>query len=484
MRKVETQVIWPDKGAFLFNMLTQNFAQRIMKQMRCRMVVGCSRAPFGINNCPEISRWVFGQVFYQMHNQVVFLACIKNLNVFVSRRKGAGITGLAATFGIKRGAVENQLINFFPFGGYFAETRDFYIRFGGVISHKFSAFRSFQFMPVVGRNRGIAPRTVFLFFQLQTEIFHVHVPAQLTAHQLGKVNRETEGVVHLKSKFTVYQFLIGMRGNILVEFYDPCCKCTQERRFLFGNYPLYKLQVTGKFGERFAHLFFQNRNQFVHQRFAHVQERIGIADRAAEYAADNITSFYIGWQLSIGNGKYNSPEVVGNYAHGHITFMVTAVSNAGNPGYFGEQRCENVCIVIALGTLQHHAQAFEAHAGINMFCRERNQRTVRLSVVLNKNVVPYFDNLRMVVVYKLVARDFCFFRFFAYIHMYFRTWATRTGIAHFPEIVFFRATQDSILGNIFLPYFECFGIFGHVVGGIATENGNVQLFLINFIYFG
>ena len=90
----------------------------------------------------------------------------------------------------------------------------------------------------------------------------------------------------------------------------------------------------------------------------------------------------------------------------------------------------------------------------------------------------------MIIIYKLVARDFSFFGRIANINMNFGAWPTRAGIAHFPKIVFLRTTQDAFFWNVLLPDFERFGIFSHIIIGIAAKNGYIQLVFVNFIHFG
>ena len=50
------------------------------------------------------------------------------------------------------------------------------------------------------------------------------------------------------------------------------------------------------------------------------------------------------------------------------------------------------------------------------------------------------------------------------IHMNFRTRTTWTGIAHFPEIVFFIPQQNAVFGNPFFPF-----IIGFVIARQACE---------------
>ena len=231
--------------------------------------------------------------------------------------------------------------------------------------------------------------------------------------------------------------------------------------------------VAFEFREKFTHLGFEHRNKFVHQRLAHIQERIGIANCTAQYTTYHVTGFYIRRKLSVGNGKSYSTKVIGDNAHGYITFGIRAIRYSCNFCYFSEQRSKNIGIVIALCALKHHAKTLESHTRIHMLCRQRNQRTVSLPVVLDKYVVPDFNNLRMVVVNEFIAGDFSFFSFITNVDMNFGARAAWAGVAHFPEIILFGTSQNAIFRNIFFPNFESFGIFGHIISSIATENGYI-----------
>ena len=91
-----------------------------------------------------------------MNNKVVFLAGINNLKNFVGGSQGSGIACLSAAFGIKRSAIEHQLVNVFSLCGDFAVSGNFNIGFGSIIRQEFGFVRNQEFVPVVGRNSGIA----------------------------------------------------------------------------------------------------------------------------------------------------------------------------------------------------------------------------------------------------------------------------------------------------------------------------------------
>ena len=69
----------------------------------------------------------------------------------------------------------------------------------------------------------------------------------------------------------------------------------------------------------------------------------------------------------------------------------------------------------------------------------------------------------------------------AQIDVDFGTRATRAGVAHFPEVVFFRGEDNALLGNVFFPDVEAFAVLGHAIFGIAFKNRYIELVNRNFV---
>lgn len=63
-----------------------------------------------------------------------------------------------------------------------------------------------------------------------------------------------------------------------------------------------------------------------------------------------------------------------------------------------EERRKYVGIIIGRFVLQHRYQTLETHASIHVLIRQRTQRTIRLTIILNKNVVPDLQHVRIVLV--------------------------------------------------------------------------------------
>lgn len=53
--------------------------------------------------------------------------------------------------------------------------------------------------------------------------------------------------------------------------------------------------------------------------------------------------------------------------------------------------------------------------------------------------------------------------------------AAGTGIAHFPEVVFFRESQDAVFGDPAFPVFPGFIVGRQVLGCVALKNGDIAI---------
>jgi len=134
--------------------------------------------------------------------------------------------------------------------------------------------------------------------------------------------------------------------------------------------------------------------------------------------------------------------------------------------YNVNDRAEQISLKIAFFTLKHSRHAFQTHTGINGRARQWIHSTLFILEKLHKNQIPQLDKAIATGSYEL-SRTSCF-QFFTQIIMNFRAGATRTGLTHRPEVVFFAKTENSGNGQTdsFLPEMESFLIF--------FINGNVE----------
>ena len=165
--------------------------------------------------------------------------------------------------------------------------------------------------------------------------------------------------------------------------------------------------------------------------------------------------------------------MVGYYAHGDILLFVFTVFNSRHFGNGLDHRLEYIRIVIGGFSLQCHTQTFETHTCIDYFCRKRFETAIRFAVVLHEYEIPYFDYLRMIVVYEIATGNFCTF-----FDMDFRARTARTGITHFPEVIMLVSIDDVIFRQELFPIRSCLIVALQSFFGAAFEYGGIQVFRV------
>lgn len=125
---------------------------------------------------------------------------------------------------------------------------------------------------------------------------------------------------------------------------------------------------------------------------------------------------------------------------------------------------EEVCVVVAPVVHQHRCNPLQTHTSVNALCRQLNQATVFLALILHENIVPDFKHIWIVHIHQI-----CTLPTTNAIVMNLGGWATWSGITHLPEIVFHVERQDPVIGQILLPDFFGLLIWGHSgLFGVST----------------
>ena len=132
--------------------------------------------------------------------------------------------------------------------------------------------------------------------------------------------------------------------------------------------------------------------------------------------------------------------------------------------------------------MQSHAKTLKAHTGVDDASGQRLEFAVGHALELHEHEVPDFDNLWMILIYKLDAGQRCTLGIATQVDVYLATRAARSGITHFPEIVMTIAVNDMILGQVLFPDGSGFVIAPHPVGLVAFEHGGIKASRIQFEY--
>ena len=135
---------------------------------------------------------------------------------------------------------------------------------------------------------------------------------------------------------------------------------------------------------------------------------------------------------------------------------------------------ENIGIVIAGGTGHGPTEALKPHARIHVTSRQGLQSTIGHALKFHKDQVPELDHLGVVFIDQFPCiQRFAFF-FTPQIHVDFGTRTARTGIPHFPKIIFFVTRQNAILRNPLLPKIPGLMIRFQSLGGIPLKISDIQ----------
>ena len=123
--------------------------------------------------------------------------------------------------------------------------------------------------------------------------------------------------------------------------------------------------------------------------------------------------------------------MVGDHAHRDVVEAIgRAVGLAERFFSKGDQRPQQIGVVVAGEAVHDHREALEAHARVDGRPRQRHQRTIGLTLVLHKDAVPDFEDA---VAFGVVAAEGAFD--LATVVVDLGTRAARTGVAHLPEVV-------------------------------------------------
>jgi len=151
-----------------------------------------------------------------------------------------------------------------------------------------------------------------------------------------------------------------------------------------------------------------------------IQETETIADGPAQYAFDHIACTIVAWKLPVCNGEAHRTDVVGDDTNRNVLFAIRgSIGHTTYSRYFGDERSENIGVVVRAFPLNDAHQALESHARVHVLGWQRYQTSVFHPIILDENVVPYLDHLWMVVVHKVATGNQSAFSIRTAIHVNF-----------------------------------------------------------------
>ena len=267
--------------------------------------------------------------------------------------------------------------------------------------------------------------------------------------------------------------LVAAFGGVFFEAFDAAGEGAEEGLFLFEDDALYEFLLLLQFGELVSELADEGGDEGVQEGFGEAEEGVAVADGAAQYAAYDVAGLDVGRQLAVGDGEADGAQVVGADSHGDVGILVLAVDFAAFAGYLLDEGLEDVGVVVGAFALHDHAEALEAHAGVDVLGCQRLEAAVGLAVELHEHEVPYLDHLRVVFVDEVLSGHFGFLFGRADVDVYLRAGAAGALVSHLPEVVFFRATQYAVFADVGLPEVVGFGVHAETLFLVAAEDGDV-----------
>ncbi len=271
---------------------------------------------------------------------------------------------------------------------------------------------------------------LLLLFEQRVEARLVDAHAALAADVAGEVDREAEGVVQLERGLAVDLLRAGgQRG--LEDLHAVGDGLEEALFFLLQHLGDARLGLA-QLGVGIAHLGGQRRDELVEERRARAQ-LVAVADRAARDAAQHVAAARVARDHAVDDGERAGADVVGDDLERRR--VLVAVDAAGGVHRLlgrGQQRHEQVDLVVAVHVLQHRGQALQAHAGVDAGLGQLVHHAVFGAVELHEDVVPDLD-VAVAVLFgraRRAARDLG-----AVVVEDLGARAARAGVAHHPEVV-------------------------------------------------
>ena len=443
MGKVEAQPFGRNQRPLLRDMVTQHLAQRLVQEMRGRMVGADGGAPRGVhvqlNRVARFERSCLDDAL--MHNQVTQLFLrVGHAQACRTRLYHTRVTHLAAGLAIERRLVDDDAATFAKrqrsnFLAALHQRSDNALGALGVIAQKFRrpGFLLQRIPDGFGRrlarsSPGLA-RLGPLALHGGGEGVEVNADAARAQCVLRQIEREAVGIVKFERGFARQVCAAGKSPGLLVQNGKATHQRGAEARFL-------QLQRLGdqrlraqKLGVGLAHLARQCGHQPPHQRVARAKQ-LGVAHGAAHDAAQHIAAALIRGQHTVRHQKRRGAQMIGDDAvRGGLR---AARIDAGLLGHSADQRLHHVGVVIAGDALHDGGDALQPHAGVDRRARQAQPLARPDLLELHEHEVPEFQKAVAVLVGAAWrAAEHCV----ALVIKNLGAWSTGAGVAHRPEIV-------------------------------------------------
>ena len=268
---------------------------------------------------------------------------------------------------------------------------------------------------------------------------HLRAEARLVALEpvtaedvLREVEREAEGVVELEQD-GARQLLAAARAqlaDLAFEQREPLAERLEEA-LLFASHAIGDERAPlDQLRERAAHPLDHRLAHGVEER-ALEPEQHPVPRGAAQDAAQHVAAAFVRGQHTVADQEGDGAGVVGDHTQRHVRLGPGAERHPRELLGAGEDRGEQVGLVVARESGEHLRGALEAGARVHRRLRERCQAPRRVAVVLHEDQVPELEEAARVLG-RVVARDA---RERPAVEVDLAARPAGPGLAHRPEVV-------------------------------------------------
>src|SRR5579864_6389432 len=438
VREVEPRLVRIDQRALLLDVRTEHLAQRLVHQVRRRVVA--HRAPARLVVDARRNAIAFAQFtglhFAGMpdHVRLDFLRIFdgKERQARAALRQLAAIADLPARCRVERRAVEyddTALAGRQRLGAraILVERDDAALLRQRVVATK-RRLRAAVRERIAGPELRRGARPPALRVHRAIKALLVDGDAALAGDVGREVERKAERVVERKRGFAIeHAPAVAQR---LVEDLHPVLERFAESLFLGLQHLRDARLVARKLGVSLAHLPIEVIDQAMEERLF-LPELIAMADGAPDDAAQDVAT-----TLAAGHHAIDDEERArANVIRDDLERWTVEVARARLARRGLDQRDEKVDLVVRVHVLQHRSQPFEPHAGVDAGAWQRRHRETigaLLAVELREYEIPDLDVAVAFRVWRsrrsaenvrpMVVEDF-------------RAGAAGAGVGHLPEVV-------------------------------------------------
>ena len=141
-----------------------------------------------------------------------------------------------------------------------------------------------------------------------------------------------------------------------------------------------------------------------------------------------------------------------NSAKGNIVCFSTVCFNKFHHCF------KHVRLIDIVFSLHNHCDSLKTTSGIYIFLRKFSYHFSVFFFIFHKDIVPYLYDLSFLIGQKIFLMAHISETFFCHIVKHFSVWSTRPIISRAPPVIFLWEEIDTMLRNIFFPYFYSFKV--------------------------